>query len=201
MQGLIQETQKLKQKGKSTSLIWWIPSEFWEMALREDPSLTEDQKVEFVKALDDYTAFVVVKMDAGILGGMTFKSREDILKNISLMVGNQEIDPIPIKNLSPDASSFYTMMKPMMGQMLGQFGQGMEFIIYPNKKNGELIIDPTKKGSFTYISYGVNNDWRLPLGNLMPPVWDPASGEVFPGNYKFNPFTGAKLIVKKEEKK
>ena len=35
--------------------------------------------------------------------------------------------------------------------------------------------------------------YRLPLGSLFPPAVDPKTGESFPGNYHFNPFTGDKL--------
>lgn len=196
IQKLVQDTQKMTQVGTSTNLVWWIPSEFWEETLSQNPQLTDEQKKEFVAALDDYSAFVIVNMKVGVLGGMTFKSREEILKNVSLQVGSMEVDPIPSEELTPDARSFYAMMKPMMGQMLGQFGQGMEFVIYPNKKDGELIINPLKEGSFTYTSFEQKNDWRLPLGSLLPAVWDPETKEVFPGNYKFNPFTGSKLSTK-----
>jgi hypothetical protein len=193
---LVQDTQKMTQVGSTTNLVWWIPSEFWEETLRQNAQLTDEQKEEFVAALDDYSAFVIANMEIGVLGGMTFKSREEILKNVSLQVEGMEVKHIPTQELTPDAQAFYTMMKPLMGQMLGQFGQGMEFIIYPNKREGELIIDPMKEGSFTYNCFGEQNNWRLPLGSLLPPVWDPKTKEIFPGNYKFNPFTGAKLSIK-----
>ena len=196
IQKLIQDTQKMTQVGSTTNMVWWIPTEFWQETLRQNPQLTEEQKKEFVAALEDYSAFVIVNMNVGIMGGMTFKEREEILKNVSLQVEGVEVTPIPTEDLSPDARAFYTMMKPMMGQMLGQFGQGMEFIIYPNKKNGELIIDPLKEGSLTYTSFEEQHDWRLPLGSLLPAVWDPETEEVFPGNYKYNPFTGSKLSKK-----
>ena len=196
MQKLVQDIQKMTQEGATTNLVWWMPSEFWVESLRQSPHLTDEQKKDFVAALDDYSAFAVANIQVGFMGGLTSKSREEILKNVSLHVGSIEIDPIPFEELTPDARSFYEMMKPMMGQMMGQFGQGMEFIIYPNKKDGELIINPLKEGSFTYTSFGQENVWRLPLGSLLSAVWDPKTEEVFPGNYKFNPFTGSKLSTK-----
>ena len=36
--------------------------------------------------------------------------------------------------------------------------------------------------------------YHLPLGSILPAVVDAHSGESFPGNYHFNPFTGDKLV-------
>ena len=34
---------------------------------------------------------------------------------------------------------------------------------------------------------------KFPLGSLLKPRIDPVSGESFPGNYGYNPYTGVKL--------
>jgi hypothetical protein len=38
--------------------------------------------------------------------------------------------------------------------------------------------------------------WRTPLGSLLPVKVDAKTGEEFPGNYSFNPYTGEKLSVR-----
>jgi len=35
--------------------------------------------------------------------------------------------------------------------------------------------------------------WHLPLNGMGPSAIDPVNGERFPGNYEFNPYTGARL--------
>ena len=42
-------------------------------------------------------------------------------------------------------------------------------------------------------------DYRLPLGSVLAPRYDPDTGEQFPGNYFFNPYTGTKLVLSKPE--
>ena len=37
--------------------------------------------------------------------------------------------------------------------------------------------------------------YRLPLGSVLPPRFDPNTEETFPGNYNYSPFTGAKLTT------
>lgn len=196
MQQLVQDTQRFTQEARVTKMVWWIPSEFWEVTIEQEPSITKEQKKEFVEALEDYTAFVVVRSKTGVFGGMTNTGRDEIQENISLVVEGNQMLPLKPDEMSSDASAFYSMMKPMMAQMLGQLGQGMEFFVYPNKRKGKLIIDPQKEGNFYFELFGEKYDWRLPLGSLLPPRIDPKTGETFPGNYKFNPYTGAELSVK-----
>jgi len=63
-------------------------------------------------------------------------------------------------------------------------------------KDGQ-ILDAKKEGSFTLTCYGREFSWRLPLGSLLPPKFDPETGESFPGNYHFNPFSGRELVTGK----
>lgn len=196
IQQLVQDTQRFNQDVRVTKMVWWIPVEFWETTLEQDPGLTEEQKKEFIDALEDYSAFAVSHSTVGTFGSVTNKSRSEIEENISLVVDGDEIVALDSDDLSSDAAAFYTMMKPMMAQMLGQFGQGMEFFVYPNKREGKLVIDPKKEGSFYFELFGEKYEWRLPIGSLLPPKVDLETGETFPGNYKFNPFTGSELTEK-----
>jgi len=36
--------------------------------------------------------------------------------------------------------------------------------------------------------------FHLPLASLLPKKFDPKSGDEFPGNYSFNPFSGEPLV-------
>ena len=51
---LIKETQRTVNEPGKFTLVWWIPTEFWDVALKNDPRLTEAQKAEFSKILDQY---------------------------------------------------------------------------------------------------------------------------------------------------
>jgi hypothetical protein len=74
-------------------------------------------------------------------------------------------------------------------------GQNMHFILFPAKDNkGKAIADATKEGSFKVIVGSEEFNFHLPLGSVMSPKYDPKTGEKFPGNYKYNPFTGTELI-------
>ena len=95
------------------------------------------------------------------------------------------------------------MMQPVMAQMLGQFGQGMQFYCFPGRDDQNQPPTRSQKARILHGHASSNKDyqWRLPLGSLLPNKFDPQSHEEFPGNYIYNPFTGAKLIDVPPDKK
>jgi hypothetical protein len=89
------------------------------------------------------------------------------------------------------------MMKPVLANLVGQIGSGFELLAFEGRTaDGKRIVDPVSEQRFS-IQVGAHAfDWRLPLGSLLPPMHDPMTGEVFPGNYRFSPYTGTALKPK-----
>ena len=89
-------------------------------------------------------------------------------------------------------------MKPLIGGTLGKLGESMEFIAFEGRdKNDKRLLDPLGKAMFTVTVGDRDYKWRLPLGALLPPKFDAKTGEQFPGNFEFSPYTGAKLTSEK----
>ncbi len=193
---LITETQKLVHAPGRLILVWWIPTEYWSLALKNDPRITDAQRTDINTMLSKYTVFVVVAADIGPMAAMQVKPRAEIVANTEFQVGGKVVPLLPPEEVSKSATNLISVMKPLMASMLGTLGQGMEFLLYANEKNGTPLIEATKTGEFTYTAFGNKLTWRLPLGSLMPPKMDPTTKEEFPGNYLFNPFTGGKLVLK-----
>lgn len=192
-QRIVQDTQKLARTPSEITLVWWIPSEFWDVVMRDNPSVTEAARTQFIKSLDNYLVIVVVDADVGPMGGLSPKDRAAIESNTQLLVDGVAVSPLALDEMSPDALNFVTMMKPVMENALGQLGKGMEFFVYPNPPRGETRISALKPGRFSYTAFGNKFDWRLPVGSLLPNKVDKKTGEVFPGDYMFNPYTGDAL--------
>jgi hypothetical protein len=193
LQKVIQDTQRMAQEPSRVTLVWWIPTEFWDVVLQNNPKVTDETRAQFTKAMSAYLVFVVVCADVGPVGGMSPKDRAAIDANTKLSVGGNVIAPLTRDAMSADALNFVTMMKPMMANMLGQFGQGVEFLVYPNPPKGAEKISAVRPGSFSYTAFGHRYDWRLPIGSLLPPRIDEKTKQIFPGDYLFNPYTGEKL--------
>ena len=103
---------------------------------------------------------------------------------------------LPGGALSEDVVNLISTMKPVMAGMLGQFGKALEFIVYTNVQGGRKILSAKSKGEFDYRLYDQTFHWKLPLGSLLPDKVDPETGETFPGDYVFSPYTGRKLKEK-----
>lgn len=193
LQEIVTETQKVDLNGNHMKMIWWIPSEYWVEAFKSNPDMTEESIKSFISVVDKYTIVAVVDATIGPFGGITAKEYDEIEKELTLETHNSRYLPINKAELSPDIVNFFQMMKPILGGMLGQFGDGTEFFAFEGKdKNGNRLIDPMKEQRFT-LTLENSYKYRLPLGSLLPKKMDPTTREEFPGNYKFNPFTGARL--------
>lgn len=193
---LVKDTQRMITNKQRITLVWWIPEQFWEESFRQQGGLSAEQKAEFKKVMAPYTVFCVAVLDVGPVGGLTGKSREALLANTKLRLGQTVVPPLKPEEISGDASNFYAMMKPMFANMMGQIGQGMEFLVYRKDELVAKNLDPLKTGSFEYEAFGEVTRWRLPLGSLLPKKFDTSTAEEFPGDYNFSPYTGKKLEVK-----
>ena len=190
---LVRETQKMSQSAKAIKMAWWLPTQFWRATLEQNAELTEAERAEFAATLEDYTVFALAYIELGAFGDTSPRSREEILSNAKLSLGDRELEPLETDELSPAAAEFFATMRPAMANMMGQIGAGMEFVAYSNVEEGKEIIDPLQQGSLRMDFFDETFTWRLPLGSLMPPMIDPKTSEEFPGNYQYNPYTGAQL--------
>jgi len=192
---LLHDTQKLAQDPSNFTLVWWIPTEYWDVSLRNNPQVTDEARARLDRVLSGYLVFAVTSADIGPMGGMTPKDHDAINTNTELLINGKIIVPLKNDDISIDALNFISVMKPMMANMLGRFGQGLEFLIYPNPPEGSQKVSVTKSGRISYIAFGHRFEWNLPLGSFLPPKLDPKTKQVFPGDYIYNPYTGDKLTM------
>ena len=186
----------MEQGASQFRLVWWVPTEYWKESFRNVATMTDDQKEEFYHAVDDYIVLVVVDAKISAFGGVNPISRGEILSSLSLSIDQgQQMLPLPDAEVSSDASTIFAMMKPVIANMAGQFGKGMEFIYFKGvDSKGKRLLNPLEGGAFSVTLGESIYKWRLPLGSLLPPNYDGKTGEKFPGNYLYNPFTGDKLV-------
>lgn len=190
---IIQECQKMKQIGTGSDFVWWMPPEFWEMSFKEGGGMSESEVNEFLKVFEGYTIFVLGSTQFDQEGKMSGASAAEIRKNTTLTVRGEDYEPLLPVEVSEELMALISVFKPQMLGSMGEMGELMELVVFPGEVDGNPLIDPKKEGGFKLTLFGNEYLWKLPLGSLLPKVVDPISGEEFPGNYKFNPFTGQKL--------
>jgi hypothetical protein len=198
LQKIVQETQRFRQSKSDIDMVWWIPNEYWEVSLKTDARMTPEAQKEFIGVIDKYLVFAVLEGRIGLGGSLTGTSKEELEGKITVLVQGKKLTPLPETELSDDARNFFQMMRPLLGKMLGQFGQGMHFVVFQGKNaKGERHADPNEQGFLTLNLAEKEFKWRLPLGCFLPSKYDPKTGEDFPGNYEYSPFTGTKLVTVK----
>lgn len=114
----------------------------------------------------------------------------------SIKDANGEIfAPLADSTIDPNVKVLLEMMKPLLANMIGSLGENFHFLVFPSEsKDGELLANPKEEGTLIVSASGKDYSFRLPLASTLPPRYDPDTGEKFPGNYKFSPFSGSELV-------
>jgi hypothetical protein len=195
LNALIQETQKRSDKPGEMTFIWWIPEEYWQASLAQNPNMTATQIEDFVKVFRPYTIIAVVDGTIGSYGKVEYKAETDIRGNLAFMDGKgNKYLPLTEEEINADTKSFLTMMKPMLTNALGPLGENMHFFIFPARgQDGQETAAAKKEGTFL-IKLGEREfRWKLPLGSLLPPKICPTCHEELNGAYKYCPWDGTQL--------
>ena len=192
LQKLTRETQRSATGGGQVTIVWWMPQAWWDSAMSASAMLTPEGKAQALAMLNDYTIFAVMR--ARVAGAdLDARPRAELLANARCELNGAVVEPVASQDLGPGAQVLLVSFKPMLANMLGKLGQGIELVIYPNRQDGRTLVDATQPGTVKYTLYDQTFTWRLPLASLLPVKVDPKTGEEFPGDYSFNPYTGAPL--------
>lgn len=197
LEALVQETQKVSKSQDKMTMVWWIPEQFWQASMAQNPAINKAHINQFLETIHPYTIIAVIDGHIGAFGGITYSSEEAVRTSVKIKdAKGLNYDPVNESTVAPDIKNLLQILKPIITNMLGPMGQNMHFILFQSKsKDGQLIADPAKEGVLNILVAGKEFRYRLPLGSVLPPKFDSKTGERFPGNYSYNPFTGSKLII------
>ncbi len=189
---LIQDTQRISGDSDQITMVWWMPQAFWDANLTAS-GVSPEEKAQVLKVLQDYTLFALLHAKVGTSGLADVSSTADLLKNSRFEVGGQTVAPLSPASLPPVTTRLLDQLQPGLARSMGPIGQNMQIVAYPSTKGGRPLFNPKAQGLFQYTLYGRTYFWRLPLASLVPPKIDRGTHEEFPGNFEFNPYTGARL--------
>lgn len=195
---LTNDTQKSSPDPERMSLVWWIPEEYWRVALSQDPTVTKSETEGFLATVRPYLIFAVADGRIGLSGNVTYKSEQVIRNSLQVIDARGTVyRPIAIEKVEPGTKAVLSMMKPTLTNMLGGLGENLHFVVFTARDAaGQRIADPLKEGAFSLKLGEDLFKWRLPLGSLLPPKSCPADGEQLNGAWKFCPWHGEKLATK-----
>jgi len=192
---IVKETEQVYQAERVMTLVWWMPEQYLQAAMVQNSDISPDKIEAIVKALRGYTIVAVIEGKLGVLGKLEYTPEDTLATEVLIKdsAGNS-YTPLPDEQVNGDAKTFLGVMKPLMTNMMGAFGQNFNFFVFPGQgKDGKVIADATKEGLF-YVEVGAREfRWRLPLGSLLPRKICPLCKESLSGAYKYCPYDGTKL--------
>lgn len=191
----IADLQKSLGGANEIKFIFWIPPEYWEIVLPQDPSVTQEVIDQINEVLKPYNILAVVQGDIGAFGGVTYKSKDYISSYLKIIDAEyREYYFINESGIDTDVKNFLEMLKPVFVNMLGSMGQNMHLFLFPAKnEDGTAIADIKKKGIFKVYLEGEILKWRLPLSSLLPPKYCRTCDEKLNGGFIYCPYCGKKL--------
>lgn len=187
---IVREIQQWDKSSESMKFVWWIPTEYWELASVDNPAMTEAAIQEINSIVEDYT--IVAAFD-GKVTTYGFRPADTLI--ISLIDDNgKEYQPIPTAELPDPTVGLLSVLKPVLSNIIGQMGKNMEFFVFPAyKKGGRRITDPSSDNPFTISLNEALFNWKLPLASFVPPKTCPVDNEQMNGTWKYCPHHGDKL--------
>jgi hypothetical protein len=193
MTDLIRETQRLTQNEGQITMVWWMPVQFWEESLKGNSAVTPEARAQLLAPLAEYSLLAMIRAKATAGGVTDIQPKAELVKNLKVTANGKVLEPLAPEQIAPGAQLLMAQLKPGLTAMGGPAMQGVEFVVYPTKVDGKPVIDALQPGTLEVTLYEQTSRWRTPLGSLLPERVDAKTGEEFPGNYQFNPFTGDKL--------
>ena len=187
----VKECQILKKDQSNMSMVWWIPTEYWIESMKAANQASPEMVQAIEEGMDDYIVLAAYDAELGAMGGLTYKKN---LKAEVLDKNGKRYMPISEKEVSVQAQTMISALKPQMSSIIGPMGENMEYFLFPARDDaGDQIVDVKGEGHLKVILNEKPFMWRTPLGSLVPKKKCPTDGELLSGAWSFCPWHGKKL--------
>lgn len=199
---LTRDTQKqvYGDGGKEFEIVWWMPREYWEASLSQQQALDPSIRKTIIDTLGDYDVVAVVEGSMADDMQFRFVTENEIRDATHLLdTKGNALDPLRENDVPPKVASLLASLKPVLSSNMGPVGKSMHFMVFPgNDKQGSRRVDPSGNGRMQVKTRSNTYVFRLPLGSLLPNKVDAATGDLFPGDYLYSPYSGATLETAKQ---
>ncbi|WP_340200799.1 hypothetical protein [Ascidiimonas sp. W6] len=193
---LIDETQSEANEGDAIGIVWWIPTEFWELSFRDDSSMSDSEAQAMIDIIKEYTLVAVVKGKLGVFGGVTYESQQALENDIFITSIDGDIrKPLKESQVSPDLTNLLSMLKPVFSNMMGNFGENFHFFVFDSKNSSnKYMFHPLSEDDFT-INLGKEDvfTYDLPLSSLIMPKICLEDNKQLNGKWNYCPIHGTTL--------
>lgn len=194
---LINETQYSSDSTDNIELIWWIPTEYWNVVFAADETISKAEGETIIKLLQKYVTVICIKGKIGVFGGVTYETEETVKSNTHITFKGDKLKLADSDILNPDLVNFLSIIKPMMKNMLGALGENMQIFLFENPEGKSILpIDPYSDEDILFELANFKKHIQLPLGSLLEEKICPNDNKEHSGKWKYCPFHGDVLISK-----
>lgn len=195
---LISDTQYSSDSADNVELIWWIPTEYWEVVFANDKTVSEIEKNGIIEMLKDYLVIISIKGKVGLFGGITYETKDALKSMSSISYKGDTLALVDNSKLSPDLINFLSVIKPMLKNMLGAMGENMQIFLFENSKFKTVLpVDPYGTENILFELGDFKKNVQLPLGSLLKEKICPIDNVNHSGKWNFCPYHGDKLVFQK----
>lgn len=199
---LTTETQKTAGSDNALDLVWWIPVEFWQVALANNAAVTPAQIDDIVDTLRPYSLLAVVQADISTFGAFDFFDEVKVSSGLRVVYTPEHGSSvnIPLDELiDPDVTLLLNQMSPVLTAAMGNLGENFFFFPLPDMDDtGQRIISPYERGSLAITLTARDGIHRppylieFPLDALHQPRLCP-NGKPAHVSWAYCPWSGKKL--------
>ena len=188
------------KSGQQISIVWWIPIEFWQVALAQSASLPVDTRNAILNGMQDYMVIAVVVADVSQLGSFSFHERSRIEKTMRVTYKPPKRDErrlTPTRSVGGRVEEMLQGLKPVLANSMGAMGENFQLFVFEDKikRVDARRVDPYSEGRLTVeidATEKVTSVFETPLNSLFVPRTCP-NGKPAHLSWKFCPWSGAKL--------
>ncbi|MFC4257875.1 hypothetical protein ACFOZ5_02390 [Marinobacter lacisalsi] len=183
------------------SLVWWIPTEFWESVMSRDTVSSAADKQAAIDALSGVSILGIVQADITQLGAFRFYPKQEIGDTMRVTYTPEGGDPItltPMTELDSDLQIMLGTFRPILANAIGNMGSNLHFYVYDDEQAGsDRLLDPYKPGELKVELTKRNGDSihgsvEMPLNSLFVPRKCP-NGKDAHISWEYCPWSGEKL--------
>lgn len=190
---IVSDFERVSKLPDHYTIVIWAPPEFFLKAagLKIPPAGTQQPA-----SITHQMVMVVDLHGNPATAATTFTDSEAIRRTLTLEDGSGGIlHPLAQDALPPDALMELRVITSTLKNSLGDLGEHMAILAFPlSDERGQRFADPAREGSLSVHLGDATVRYELPLESVLAPMLDPKTHASFPGTYRFNPFTGDRLV-------
>lgn len=192
---MAQDTQRTHMGDDTMELVWLIPPLYWQASAMQQAALSDADRKQFTSQLEGYLLVATVRGKVGMAGIDEFAGADALLGDLRIVdAAGATHAPLAPSRIPAQLKNLLSILRPVMANMIGPMGDNMHFAVFDARDaKGKPLFDPLADGRVEVRTALRAYPFRTPLGSALPPQHDPRTGESFPGDYLYNPYTGGAL--------